>query len=489
MVDKQAHALSAFRNYAASAGIKILSEREINSAIQLKLALGPDEGSINIYTTGSITVGGKPQSAFLKRLDDWKKSYQAEAVEVLSGDGAIENRATTFFVAFAKVEVIREHLAGSFNRIVWHEGNEAVSFYRAEIFSRTDRVMVTQFRTGKLLVQGRASELFDDVCDHLDHKLSQPPQERAARYIPESTRDVALEVMNRPDMPDKALIWIKDQIGQDAYRFFFPHDQETLLSAALLLFALEEGKFNLPDYSVLVMPFGRAYEGFLLKLFIQLGMADEADIRQSSDAIRIGDWLNELKGRIVDAHRHGHLSDDLKTAWTGSRNLMMHSDPIRDTKITTVGVLQRETGVILRAIQRGYEELVGSPIELKPIGNKTNVSAPTASPEPAVKKDDPLKIQIIDEALLLRRLTEAQYQIKTMSDPGSHNKWQVNFGDVKVFCPRDPGDVLIVKGKEPEVFLSWYQNNVTQVPINTPVSVDSTASAEPANVSSEEPPF
>ncbi len=211
--------------------------------------------------------------------------------------------------------------------ITWREADpDGTQIYQAEIRSGGDKVVITQYRTGTLMVQGLASALFDLVCDQLDQKLSQSIADRATRYIPEENRQAALDRMSQPEAEKNALSWLIECIGEDVYNFLYPHDRETLLSGTALLQTVQEINLNLPDFSVLVMPFARAYEGFIVKLFIHIGLADATKIEQSVRAIQVGRWLDELPDLMADPFRDGHLVDTLKNAWTSCRHLVVHSD-------------------------------------------------------------------------------------------------------------------------------------------------------------------
>jgi len=460
MTDKQSQVIEQLKAHLADVCLEIAETHEIDYALQFKITNGKEFCLVNVYTSGKVTVGGK-KNHLRDQMTEWKNLQQAgiQASTAQPEDGATLSRATKFFVALPKVDKIRTLVAELPGEITWYEGDpDSPQFYRAEIRANGSKVVITQYRTGNLMVQGRASVLFDQVCERLDHKLSQTIADRATRYIPEATRDEALKAMNQPETEDEALAWVLESIGQATYEFLYPHDQETLLSAAALLQAVEAIDLRLPDYSVLVMPFARAYEGFLLKLFVHIGIGDADRIQQDAHAIQIGHWLDRLQELIADTARHGHIVDDLKTAWSGSRNLMMHSDPARDVKLCTLQEAQREVGVLVRAFRRGFTHFVENPIELK-AGTATNPPPKKSTPH----RDDVIKIDNIDEPVLLGRLAEAGYQVEHYADPEYNNKWRVVTEGWKVFCPRDPGDMIVVRGKERESFLEWYHGEAHDV--------------------------
>ena len=467
MTQKQDAAIAQLMAYVTGVGLELLERKEIDYGLQFRITDGTDICVVNVYTTGKITVGGK-RTDLRQRLEEWKNLQQASAQGVVrrNDESVAQNRATKFIVAQAKIDKIRSLIKEMPGEITWREGGSAgAQVYQAEIRADGDKVVITQYRTGTLMVQGRASALFDLVCDRLDQKLSQSIADRATRYIPEESRLAALDRMSQPEAETEALTWLIEQLGQDTYDFLYPHDRETLLSGAALLQAVKAIKLKLPDYSVLVMPFARAYEGFLVKLFVHIGLADATKIERNVQAIQVGRWLDELAELIADPYRHGHIVDDLKTAWAGSRHLTMHSDPARQVKMSTFEEAQNEIcGVLMRAFRRGFSKFVKRPIALKQKGNKETADKSTQPPKKTKKKE--IEIEGIDETRLLRRLEEAGHTVEYFEDPTYATKWRVVTDTWKVFCPREPGDKIVVRGPGREDFLAWLHGE--EIPVTLP---------------------
>ena len=109
---------------------------------------------------------------------------------------------------------------------------------------------------------------------------------------------------------------------------------------------IEEGLYILgltrdhPDsyityYSYLVFPFAKAYEGFLKKLFLDLGFITQNDYE--SDHFRIGMALNpnlekrlryqSVYDKIINYVGGKELADELWNVWKRGRNLVFHYFP------------------------------------------------------------------------------------------------------------------------------------------------------------------
>lgn len=97
---------------------------------------------------------------------------------------------------------------------------------------------------------------------------------------------------------------------------------------------IEEGKYSFTDYSFVVFPFAKAYEGFLKQLLLDVGFISEEEY--GSDHFRLGKVLSpnlELKlgnrsvyRKICDNASY-QLSDDIWEAWKIGRNQVFHYFP------------------------------------------------------------------------------------------------------------------------------------------------------------------
>ncbi len=113
-----------------------------------------------------------------------------------------------------------------------------------------------------------------------------------------------------------------------------------VLDGEELLEDVKRHEKTISDYSYLVFPFSKAYEGFLKRLFLDLKLIDKADFY--GDSIRIGRILNPSfkheKASVYNAlHKHlpdRDLSEHLWTVWRNGRNLVFHYYPHNFRKLT-----------------------------------------------------------------------------------------------------------------------------------------------------------
>ena len=105
------------------------------------------------------------------------------------------------------------------------------------------------------------------------------------------------------------------------------------------LYLLEDVKnhpdVRITDYSYLVFPFAKAYEGFLKKLFLDIGFIPQHVYE--GDHFRIGRALNphlekklrheSVYDRISSHTGNTQLADKLWSIWKKGRNLVFHYFP------------------------------------------------------------------------------------------------------------------------------------------------------------------
>lgn len=113
--------------------------------------------------------------------------------------------------------------------------------------------------------------------------------------------------------------------------------QKGLLEEGLYLLQItrDHQDDKITDYSYLVFPFAKAYEGFLKQLFLDLAFISKKDY--DSDRFRIGKALNphlekrlrytSIYDKLVHHTRDRILADQLWSIWKRGRNLVFHYFP------------------------------------------------------------------------------------------------------------------------------------------------------------------
>ena len=142
-------------------------------------------------------------------------------------------------------------------------------------------------------------------------------------------------------------------------------DLKDLLSEAVLLLEKVlnwEEKFY--DYSFIVFPAAKAYEGFLKDVFLDEGLISEEDYY--GKRFRIGKALNpSLKRRfgkktvyekIIDQCGGKPLADEMWMTWKNCRNLLFHWFPKEKNAIDDINEARERVMQVLTTMDMVYKE-------------------------------------------------------------------------------------------------------------------------------------
>lgn len=141
-------------------------------------------------------------------------------------------------------------------------------------------------------------------------------------------------------------------------------DLQNLLTASFTILDKSESwseKFD--DYSFVVFPAAKAYEGFLKKLFLDLGFITSEDYYGKH--WRVGKALNPslpkeirregIYDKVVEFCGGRDLADTLWDTWRVCRNLTFHWFPNEKNTLTLAEASSR-LAMIITAIDRSFKE-------------------------------------------------------------------------------------------------------------------------------------
>ena len=117
----------------------------------------------------------------------------------------------------------------------------------------------------------------------------------------------------------------------------------------------EETNFhNYSDYSFVVFPAAKAYEGFLKKLFLDMGLISR--MQYVGEHFRIGRALSPtlpkryrsgwVFGKLVASCDGGELPMQMWGVWKKARNIVFHYFPGKEGKLTLVDAKARVSDIV-----------------------------------------------------------------------------------------------------------------------------------------------
>lgn len=167
--------------------------------------------------------------------------------------------------------------------------------------------------------------------------------------------------------------WVNKDILVDYERSqwfgYLDHSMQDLVRVSIEILEREENDPEqvFHDYSFVVFPMAKAYEGFLKKVFLETGLITRVDFE--SKHFRVGKSLNPdlpkkyrrddwVYGKLVERLQpegKGELPDLMWEMWREGRNLLFHYWPEHENFIS-LEVARKKVEDIVRVI----EEVVGT---------------------------------------------------------------------------------------------------------------------------------
>lgn len=158
---------------------------------------------------------------------------------------------------------------------------------------------------------------------------------------------------------------IESTLSKKVWWKYLKEDIRELLNESVLLMQKAEFKNEkFHDYSFVVFPAAKAYEGFLKQLFLDLGFIKEDDFY--SKHFRVGKALNpnldkylrkseSVYDKVVNFCQGRELADSLWDTWKKGRNLLFHWFP-NEVNAITFEEAKTNVEMIINSIDIAFKE-------------------------------------------------------------------------------------------------------------------------------------
>jgi len=153
------------------------------------------------------------------------------------------------------------------------------------------------------------------------------------------------------------------ELSKEVWWNYLGEDLRELLNEAVLLSETFYGKEDFHDYSFVVFPAAKAYEGFLKKLFLDFEFITPQDYYGKH--FRIGKALNpsleksfrseSVYDKLVAFTGTNMLADTLWDTWKNCRNLVFHWFP-NEKNALSVAEAKERVDMVIKAIDLAYKE-------------------------------------------------------------------------------------------------------------------------------------
>lgn len=261
-----------------------------------------------------------------------------------------------------KQDLIKQDLISCFS-VAEKETKRNTILYIYDLNEGDYRLTITQFNSGKLLLQGIDSILVTKVKEIIYKYYPITNKEEVLTYVSQEhhkeTEQALEQIEGFDDYCDKA----RSVLSKEVYDYLPLLDKKQIVTAFGLLHALKENSINLPLYNPVVYPVAKAFEGFIIKMMIDKKAFTIEDYRKDPEIAKIGNWLREEKFNryIKDLRRDGSISKLLIAAWEGIRCEELHSDPARgetSRDLLTIDMAETKIGTVCNAIISAYNIII-----------------------------------------------------------------------------------------------------------------------------------
>lgn len=341
-------------NYCQEKGYQV-AKSEVPNGIRLEISNLSEKIPLVLYSSGSIVPQGSPKSLLHQEFQKLKSDLEQNP-DLLKSIGAIVIKSCT-----QKYEIIiselQNKIKGELNSLGYsvdlqnNSNNNEV--YRAKIQNNSMSLSISQYKSGALLIQGKQNTLFDEVCTLIERIAKPAGQEVVVRFIADNS-----DALNRfnavfnPELQNRAEENINAQIGIETFAFLEEHDQKYLVASECLRLC----NIPLPEFSPIVMPASKAFEGFTKKLVISLGILDSNHFASKTANFSIVKDKNQPRTKAVidkDKYAETYLNK-LIFSLDMFRNFMLHSDDSTVTKVNTFAEAESKLSDLFKELKELY---------------------------------------------------------------------------------------------------------------------------------------
>jgi len=320
-----------FTGHCDSKGYQVEQSEESNE-LRINISNLSERTIVNIYYTGKLLVQGK-QNSLKKEIEALKKEFEANPQSFLGGEAReIKACATRYDIMLCELRTkIKECLNSLGAKIEIIEKPKTEIEYRAKISRNRYSLTLTQFNNGTLLFQGKTDKLFDDSCDLIEKIAKPSDKEVIARFISDDEENLKYFTERyTPELIITAEDNVKKKI-ENVFNYLETYDQKWFVASECLCLT----KIPLPEFSALVMPASKAFEGFAKKLLVGIGLF-ELEYFKKKDATfsALYDKNNSKRESICNKDKHADtMLGKVGICIKMYRHFMMHSDESKITKV------------------------------------------------------------------------------------------------------------------------------------------------------------
>ncbi|MGG2025051.1 hypothetical protein AB1282_04690 [Gottfriedia sp. S16(2024)] len=191
----------------------------------------------------------------------------------------VKDSSASYLVDKHNIENIKEKLVSkikenSFELEEVVDPQHCIYRWKVKHPSRQEKITVSQYSTGILLLQGKTWNVWDMLCGEIERELNVSVKEIVIRIA--STADESVQSVVTDNAVSNATKNVSSRLGK-AYEFLYERDQKSMASSQFFLDTTPE----LPEYFSYVAPALRSLEGYLKKIIIDKEICTKQEVKHS----------------------------------------------------------------------------------------------------------------------------------------------------------------------------------------------------------------
>lgn len=346
--------VGVFKKYCEGKNYQVEAKKSSDSDWRLNISNIREKTLVIIYHTGAVVVQGKKNDLRLE-FEGVKNEFLAKPEKFVGREiEEIKSAVTRYEIVSGKIKKsIREGLDVLDGSVEIIETPDARTEYRAKITRGPCSLTMAQFKTGVLLLQGKTDKLFDDGCTWIEKIANPSDKEVIVRFISADEKSLQeFSARYTAQLLEMAENNVKKNMG-DLYDYLEPYDRKWFVASECLCLS----KVPLPEFSPLVMPASKAFEGFAKKLLVDIGLFDKGYFQtKSANLSALSDFNNPKRQAICKKEKYvDSFLKRLNVCLDTNRHFMMHSDSSKVTKVDSAKEAEEKVATILKDAREIFE--------------------------------------------------------------------------------------------------------------------------------------
>jgi len=200
-------------------------------------------------------------------------------------------------------------------------------------------VSVDLFKSGKVNIGGTNCPLKEEISQHVEEFR------KDSKYFDKRLKGTSAA---RVATPEEAIL---KEIRKELFDFLPEHDRQALIA----VFQVALSGLDLVDYSPVVMPVGRVYEGFLGELVVRTGMCTRTILQDPTYSLTSAFDTREAKSLKAKVSTHEAKMDSAKLRLKEFRHIQLHSQSSQFVQYKTREEAIRFAERVLRDMQALFD--------------------------------------------------------------------------------------------------------------------------------------